>query len=125
MLIVDDDPAVRTKLEMGLRRLGVRAMTAGNGADALHLLRYWSPDLIITDLSIPRMDGASFIRHAQEAWPRRTVPFIVHSGGGDDVLESHVRLRDVYVSPKSTGVKPTVLLAAKLLGIGKASASTR
>jgi signal transduction histidine kinase len=60
VLIVDDDPDIRHTLSEALTDAGYRVGTAGDGAEALDLLRSHSPELIILDLMMPRMDGIEF-----------------------------------------------------------------
>jgi two-component system KDP operon response regulator KdpE len=62
VLVVDDDPGLRTVLRDALSRDGHEVTTAADGAQALQRLAEDSFDLVITDLSMPGMDGAGLVR---------------------------------------------------------------
>jgi diguanylate cyclase (GGDEF)-like protein len=61
VLLVDDDENFLTWLTHLTRRLGFQVETASDGAQAMHLLRLHSYDLLISDLEMPRMDGFELI----------------------------------------------------------------
>ena len=68
LLIVDDAADVRTMLKDYLTAEGFRVLTAGNGLDALQVVRKDPPDLILLDIMMPEMGGYDFIRtYRQEA----------------------------------------------------------
>jgi CheY-like chemotaxis protein len=89
ILIVDDDDDVRRVLARMLTRAGYRARTAADGAAAMGILAEARPDLVITDVYMPEMDGIEFLLRIREVEPE--LPIIVVSGGGfasaDFVLE--------------------------------------
>ncbi|WP_240555890.1 response regulator, partial [Streptomyces albus] len=62
LLLIEDDDAVRTALEMGLTRQGHRVVTAASGEDGLKLLREQRPDLIVLDVMLPGIDGFEVCR---------------------------------------------------------------
>ena len=62
ILIIDDDPAVRSRLATGFVTRGFRVETAANGREALALLEGERPALVLVDLEMPVMDGRSFAR---------------------------------------------------------------
>lgn len=74
VLIVDDEPAALeiTKLMLTLYRAQVIA--AATGAKALEQIQMYRPDVIISDISMPQMDGYQFIRQVRNLSP--------HVGGG-------------------------------------------
>src|SRR3954453_762826 len=61
VLVVDDDPDVRTVLADAFESEGFRAVTAANGMQALHRARDAAPDVIILDLNLPMMSGDAFL----------------------------------------------------------------
>lgn len=68
VLLVDDEPLMRVALQSMLNweTYGYSVCgTAANGEDALHLIEKHNPELVITDLKMPRMDGISLIREIQ------------------------------------------------------------
>lgn len=62
VLIVDDDPASRRLVEVRLRPLECDVATAGNGEQALALIRKDLPDLVLLDLQMPKMGGIEVLR---------------------------------------------------------------
>jgi PAS domain S-box-containing protein len=60
VLVVDDDPAQRKLTQVRLARLGFRVTTAADGAEALQLARRSPPDVVVSDVFMPRLDGFAF-----------------------------------------------------------------
>ena len=80
-LIVDDDRALRALIAEVLRDDGLDTETAEDGLEALQLLdQGLAPDVIITDLAMPRWDGRRFIRELRERG--LTMPVLVLSAFG-------------------------------------------
>ena len=67
ILVVDDDPAVRQALEINLGKAGFEVRLARAGEEALDLLREAPADVVLTDLMMPGMTGAS----TQDSWGTR------------------------------------------------------
>lgn len=84
ILIVEDDPDIQASLVELLGVMGDEAITADDGQEALQLLRQNElPNLILLDLSMPRMDGSSF-RAKQLADPRLArVPVVLISADAE------------------------------------------
>jgi len=61
ILIVDDNPSLRTLVRDYLSEQGFRIVTADNGQNALYTARHEKPDLILLDIMMPEMDGYQFI----------------------------------------------------------------
>ncbi len=76
LLIVDDDAGLLRALEMMLRADGYDVRTARNGADALVRLAQLHPDLIISDIRMPGVDGHSLVRTLRDAPRTRLIPVI-------------------------------------------------
>jgi PAS domain S-box-containing protein len=79
ILIVDDDPLVRDFLVVLLRTNQHRVLEAENGADALDLARTEPPDLIITDVLMPAMDGYELVRQLRIDPALAGTPVIFHT----------------------------------------------
>lgn len=80
VLVVDDEESVRTVLRLALRRDGHDVREAANGREALELLPAWAPDVVVSDLLMPHMDGIELLRQARAA--DDTLGFIVLTGVG-------------------------------------------
>jgi CheY-like chemotaxis protein len=61
VLVVDDDPALLMVLARAFARAGYIIETAENGRKALDRLRVWRPDLVVTDIVMPEMEGIGAI----------------------------------------------------------------
>jgi CheY-like chemotaxis protein len=66
VLVVDDDLNTREMLSIVMQAHGAQVRTAGNAAEALSLVRDWSPQLLLSDISMPGEDGYSLIRRVRE-----------------------------------------------------------
>lgn len=81
ILVVDDEPQITRVLKTTLSSQGYATRTAADGNEALLAMKDWSPDLVITDLRMPNMDGLALCRHIRE---QSQVPIIVLSVKGEE-----------------------------------------
>lgn len=83
-LVVDDSITVRRVMERFLTRNGLRVVTAKDGMDAISVLRDATPDIILLDIEMPRMDGYEFATHVRNDERVSDVPIImITSRSGD------------------------------------------
>ena len=79
VLVVEDDPDVRSWTAQALRGLGYRVLEAASGSEALALLErqaHLRPDLLVTDVVMPQMSGKALADHLQASDPALPVLFI-------------------------------------------------
>jgi len=69
LLLVDDEINILSSLKRLLRPLGHQIVTATSGAEGLEILAKQPVDLIISDMRMPEMDGAQFLKKATAGWP--------------------------------------------------------
>lgn len=81
ILVVDDEPQITRVLRTTLSAQGYDLRVANDGETALEIMKDWTPDLIITDLSMPQMDGLELCRRVRE---RADMPIIVLSVRGEE-----------------------------------------
>jgi CheY-like chemotaxis protein len=108
-LIVDDDPRVRELAEFAAKTAGVFSTVevASDGASALERLRARDgdlPDAILTDLSMPRVDGLDLVRELQRDPRTRKIPVVMFSSS--NLPNDHERAlaagcRAFFVKPPS------------------------
>jgi two-component system KDP operon response regulator KdpE len=84
ILIVDDEPQITRVLRTSLQSNGHEVTVARDGAEALELFLKMQPELVITDLAMPRMDGIELTREIRE---RSQVPIIVLSVRNQDAAK--------------------------------------
>jgi len=89
VLVVEDDLANRALLERILEREGYRTTSAADGEAALLAVGEHSPDLVLLDIGLPRMDGYEVTRRLRSHLRTLTVPIILLTGRSslDDVVE--------------------------------------
>lgn len=81
ILVVDDEAQLTRVLRTGLKSRGYDVRTAPDGMTALETFNEWQPDLVITDLAMPRMDGLDLCRQLRAM---SQVPIIVLSAKGEE-----------------------------------------
>jgi two-component system, OmpR family, KDP operon response regulator KdpE len=81
ILVVDDEPQITRVLKTTLSSHGYGTRTAGDGDEALQMMKDWFPDLVITDLRMPNMDGLELCRRIRE---KSLIPIIVLSVKGEE-----------------------------------------
>ncbi len=81
ILVVDDEPQLTRVLRTGLKSRGYEVRVAADGISALETFSDWKPDLVITDLSMPNMDGLELCRRLRAISP---VPIIVLTAKGEE-----------------------------------------
>lgn len=89
ILVVDDEPQIVRVLRTTLVSRGYEMRTASNGVEGLDIFEQWRPDLVITDLAMPEMDGIELCRQIRLC---SETSIIVLSVRGQD--ESKIRALD-------------------------------
>jgi two-component system KDP operon response regulator KdpE len=81
ILVVDDEPQLTRVLRTGLKSHGYDVRTAADGLSGLETFNDWHPDLVITDLAMPNMNGLELCRKVRAVSP---APIIVLSAKGEE-----------------------------------------
>ena len=84
ILVVDDEQEITLVLRSGLTKHGYDVRVAGEGEAALELFQAWTPYLIVTDLSLPNMNGLKLCQRLREI---SSVPIIILSVKGDEATK--------------------------------------
>ena len=80
VLVVDDSPTVRKIVQLTLQREHMQVVTASDGLSALAAVADVSPDLILLDIMLPRMDGYNICQVIRKNLAYRDLPIIMLSG---------------------------------------------
>jgi len=89
VLVADDDEAIRQLLAIELERQGFEVIGAANGREALEKARSRLPDLVLTDIQMPVMDGLEVTRRLREGPETRRIPVLIMSvlGAKDAIVK--------------------------------------
>ena len=114
LLVVDDDPGLLLAVSDTLRAEGYSVKTARRGADALTIIAQSLPDLIISDIRMPGMDGYQFVRNLRSNPRTRLIP-VVFLTAKDETVDRIAGFRtgvDAYITkPFETEELVTVIAA--------------
>ena len=86
ILIVDDESDIRKLLKVRLELAGFECLVAGNGEEALKLVREFKPSLIILDLVMPGKDGLQTYKELKNYPDLKEVPVIVYTAQSPDMI---------------------------------------
>ena len=93
ILVVDDDPQLRALLVDTLQALGYEAIGVGDGVEALSSLRTQPADIVISDISMPRMDGIELATRLRQDFPGTGILLI--TGVATDETERHAHSQNL------------------------------
>lgn len=122
VLVVDDEPDVRSYLRSALEDAGFAVHTASDGMEALELIKHDPPDLISLDLVMPRHSGAKLYRELQKDKKLSKIPVLIVTGharddlGKTDFEEMTMSGPGIYLE-KPVHPDTYVSAVSKLLGI--------
>lgn len=77
VLAVDDSKTIRDMLRLALTQADMQIHLAEDGIDGLEKLQTLAPDVIISDINMPRLDGFGFIEAVRRLEPFQTTPILV------------------------------------------------
>jgi two-component system chemotaxis response regulator CheY len=91
ILTVDDSRTMRDMLRLALTSAGYNVVQAIDGVDGLAVLERESPDVVITDINMPKMDGFGFIEGARKNERFRILPILVLTTESDAEKKQRAR----------------------------------
>ena len=100
LVIAEDEPALRENLQWMLELEGFSVRAAANGQEALSLCLQETPDLLLTDVMMPELDGYSLVRALRQHQTLATLPIIMLTAKADrsDVRAAMNRGADDYLT---------------------------
>ncbi|MDX2097690.1 MAG: response regulator transcription factor [Leptolyngbyaceae cyanobacterium bins.59] len=117
LLLVDDEPGLRDAVQAYLEDSGFTVITASNAKDGLELLQQHSPDLLITDVMMPQVDGYQFLKQVRENPRFKSLPvvFLTARGMTSDRIQGYKAGVDAYL-PKPFDPDELVAIVENLVG---------
>ncbi len=91
ILTVDDSRTMRDMLRLALTSAGYNVVQAVDGLDGLSVLEREEPDLVITDINMPKLDGFGFIEGARRTDKFRVIPILVLTTESDPEKKQRAR----------------------------------
>ena len=116
LLIVEDNSTAREMLALVLGDAGFCVITAEDGYAGLDQARAERPDLIVTDIEMPNLDGIQMIRQLRQEPECQTIPVLVLSAVHTGVLMQAVAAGACEVVQKPVELVSLVMLVRQILG---------
>ena len=91
ILTVDDSRTMRDMLRLALTEAGYEVVQAEDGIHGLEMLEGGTPDVIVTDINMPRMDGFGFIENVRSDARHRAIPILVLTTESDAEKKDRAR----------------------------------
>ncbi|NPD16188.1 response regulator [Xinfangfangia sp. D13-10-4-6] len=91
VLAIDDSLTIRTLLRQAMENAGFDCATANDGADGVSMFAEVDPDVVITDINMPRLDGFGVIEAIRSGTHNSRVPILVLSTESGDALKARAR----------------------------------
>jgi len=119
ILVTDDEPNIVRLIQVNLERQGFQVETANNGAQALEKIRVNRPDLLVSDVMMPEMDGFELLSNIRRDPVLENLPVIMLTAKAQDrdVLEGYTRGADMYLTKPFNPIE-LVTFAKRLLQSG-------
>ncbi len=116
ILVVEDEPSIAEIIRTLLEEQGYRVLDAYNGQEALNLLDKLEepPDLILTDMMMPHIDGREMLRRLQVNPAYATIPIIIMSAA--TVVNSLVNIRYNFFLQKPFDIDTLLNNVNKIIG---------
>ncbi|OGO19036.1 MAG: hypothetical protein A2Z14_14280 [Chloroflexi bacterium RBG_16_48_8] len=116
LLVVEDDPAMLIALRDILENAGYVILTAENGQQALNLLTTSKPELILSDIAMPVMDGFDLLEAVRQRPSGATIPFIFLTARGtrEDIFTGKSLGVDDYITKPVTSKELLSAVRARL-----------
>lgn len=111
VLIIEDNETLNEAYKLILEKDGHEVTTAFNGEEGLEKLKEVSPDLILLDMLMPKMDGLEFLRHFNPgSYPNTTIIILSNLNEDEQVEEArklgaHRYILKANTSPRELAIK--------------------
>ncbi len=116
VLLVEDDPAVRTGLIRGLRRAGYACLEAAGAGEGIEMAQARKPDVVLIDRQIPGGDGLTVLKELRREPGLAELPAIVMTGHAKAETAREITALDAEFIPKPFGLATLVSAVDRLTG---------
>lgn len=114
ILLIDDDPGIRKVLAIALEDAGYSVITAADGESGIQAVQEHSPQIVLTDIRMPGMNGLEVLRKIKKMDPEREVIVITGFNEIQFAIEAlHLDASDFITKPVSDGALSVALMRAK------------
>jgi OmpR family response regulator RpaB len=117
ILVVDDDKDFSFILKEALAEKGFNVIVAHDGKEAMSLFDKEKPDLVISDILMPRMDGVTLIRQLEEKSEKPKIIFLTNLDDSEDISKTFGLSEDDYLVKARTRIEDIVKRAMTDLNI--------
>ena len=114
ILVVEDELSVRELIEDALNMSGFSVTTAGDGLEALNLLRNYQFDLLVTDVTMPKLDGYELVKNLRSKGNETPVIFLTARNEKPDISTGFKVGADDYIS-KPFGLEELIFRITAIL----------
>lgn len=116
VLVVDDSKPLRNSVGAGLEQQGFKVVKASNGQEALEVMESLTPDLILSDIVMPVMNGIDLLKHVRRTPVLRETPFVVMSVASDRrIMRQMMQQGASAFLVKPFNIEQLIITAEKLL----------
>lgn len=121
VLIVDDEPAIRSLVQTNLEHIGVRVVEAADGEAGLQAVETEHPDLVILDVMMPLLDGFEVLKRLRADAATRKLPVILLTAKSrdDDIYRGWQTGADSYLTKPFSPLE-LITLVRRLLAVDNA-----
>jgi len=91
ILVVEDNLDTREFIHLHLTTEGLNVVLASNGQEGLYLAGVEHPDLIVTDVEMPGLDGIEMVKRLRAQRETQNIPILVLTAFGKDVMDNAIR----------------------------------
>lgn len=116
ILVVEDEPSILKNLSTILLISGYKTITASNGQEAIEILQLQTPQLILSDVMMPLVDGFELLKHIKSQPQLSQIPFCFLTARADVVdIDNGLNLGANHYITKPFLAKDVIEMAKKLL----------
>lgn len=117
--IIEDDPVINQMYRMKFEAEGFDVAMANDGERGVALVSEFSPDIILLDLKMPHMDGATALTHIRKLENGKSVPVLILTNLGEEEAPSSLKQLNIssYIVKADLTPKQVVARVKETLGI--------